>query len=115
MKSYLISLAIVASLLVPSAFAFAQQASSTPQGNGDPMNIGMPWGLTGYQTPLFSQGKSVTDKGGMVLSCPFFQGCFDLTQTPYYNTAMVSTVEQLKALGYTSATVASQWSGWLSL
>lgn len=111
---YLASVFLAAVLLVPAA-AFADIPTIITGGNGDPMNVTMPWGMTGYQTPVFATGQSVTDKGGVVLTCPFFEGCFDLTNTQYYNSAMLSTAQQLKAAGYTNSTIASQWSGWLNL
>lgn len=55
-------------------------------GNGNPGLIGMPWGLTGDQTPKFTSGTSVPDGYGHVLSCPWFfpAGCYDISKTQYF-------------------------------
>ncbi len=119
MKNAIAGLVLAASVLLPG-FAMAQstdcQATPTPascQGNGDPMNLTMPWGLTGYQSTLIKPGASVTDEGGWTLSCPveFRSGCFDITHTAYYRTQMLSIGQQLKALGYTGG----PFGGWIKL
>lgn len=105
------------------AIVFAGSASTTfaatdcsvdPCGNGDPMAVGMPWGLTGHQTPVVKPGATITDEAGYVDTCPFWYpaGCFDLTKTEYYRKAQIETARQLLALGYSKTNLPFQWKYW---
>lgn len=82
-----------------AAVASAQtvDCSVTPCGNGDPMLITMPWGLTGYQTPTVERGAIIDGGFGFVTVCPMWypihMKCFDLTGTDYWK-------NQLRVLGY---------------
>ncbi len=104
-----VGFAIGFSLLVSPLLAFADVAPSTV-GNGDPMNLGMPWGLAGYQTPVVKNGSLITDEHGYTMSCAFFQGCFDITHTDYYRQQMFSIATQLKKLGYSGG----MFGGWIA-
>lgn len=85
------------------------QSTSTPIvigtvmcGNGDPMLVSMPWGLTGHQTPQIVSGTTVSDTHGVESTCPAWygiMGCFDLTSTDYYKNQMRELARQLLALG----------------
>lgn len=85
------------------------QSTSTPIvigtvicGNGDPMKVGMPWGLTGYQTPQIASGTTVSDRHNVQSTCPAWygiMGCFNLTATDYYENQMRELARQLVALG----------------
>lgn len=92
----------------------ADVATTTPQ-NGDPMAVTQPWGLTGHETPVFGAGQSVTDRGGVTDTCPWFirWGCFDITRTSYYENRMTQNAQELVALGV--ADKFPSLSGWINL
>lgn len=68
-----------------------------PDGNGDPMKVGMPWGLTGEQTPVVKSGSKITDEAGTVDTCPAFftQGCFNIVKTNYYHESRLNVAKDL--------------------
>lgn len=83
-------------------------------GGGDPMNQGMPWGSTGYNTPQIKAGVTVTDEAGITDTCPtwYRAGCFDLSKTDYYRTQMRTIARNLQSSGWISQF--PKMMGWLS-
>lgn len=65
--------------------------------NGDPMKVGMPWGLTGEQTPVVKAGAKITDEAGTIDTCPAFftQGCFNIVKTNYYHESRLNVAKDL--------------------
>lgn len=84
-KVTLVSLLAVA-LLVPAGSVFADATTTpaviVPQGNGNPLLVQQPWGLSMSQSQqyVFPDGASITLKNGYVFTCPmwFPAGCVDL-------------------------------------
>lgn len=110
MKKTLLMLAVLIGVTFSGATAYAS-TTTDPVGNGDPMQIGMPWGLTGWETPRVPAGAIVIDEAGNADKCPdwFRMGCFDITRTQYYRDAMIETVRQIREYGFA---VPTQWLYW---
>lgn len=73
-------------------------------GNGDPMAVGMAWGLTGSQTPKIAAGASGVDEAGNSYTCPAWYnlgmgGCFDVPKTSYYGVQMRANARILQGIG----------------
>lgn len=93
-----VSVVVALGFMVPVAAFGLVDCSVTPTdptcvaGNGSPLTISMPWGLTGGETPTFAPGTSVKDAYGNTVTCPWWfppTGCYDITKTAYYRTAVL--------------------------
>lgn len=108
MKNILIIAVLFSSLAILGGAAPTEAATTCTilnpcPSNGDPMKIGMQWGLTGEQTPQVKAGVFVIDEAGNADQCPSWygrMGCFDITRTQYYRDSMIETARQLKELGF---------------
>jgi|HubBroStandDraft_6_1064221.scaffolds.fasta_scaffold1330654_2 hypothetical protein len=65
--------------------------------------------------PVVAAGSTVTDEMGVQYTCPWyvFEGCYDLTHTAAYRSAMQSTARQLIAEGFTAQS-APVFAGWIN-
>jgi hypothetical protein len=70
---------------------------------------------SGQNLPVVAAGVTVTDEMGVQYTCPsyVFQGCYDLTHTDAYRSAMQGLARQLLAEGFTAKT-ATVFAGWIN-
>lgn len=89
---------------------------STP--NGDPMSVGQPWGLNGYQTPRVASGSVIKDKYGISFTCPHwfgYMGCFNIVNTEWYINYQTASAKNLLSIYGNYAYIAFPYfSGWLN-
>lgn len=95
---------IILSAFVLLAVGFKAEAAATTTGNGDPNAVYQAWGLSGYQTPVIKSGVTVTDVGGLKVTCENFMshGCFNLVGTESYRNNMLSIARTLIATNQVS-------------
>ena len=65
------------------------------RGNGHPLLVTQPWGLTQSETVTVGEGDVVVDEAGSTTVCTLFHGCSDLTSTDFYRNNMIETARQL--------------------
>lgn len=107
MKNIIIAVAVLVGVagFVQSASALSCEPGAVDFvvcGNGDPMQVGMAWGLMGFQTPQIQSGETIVDEGNVKDVCPAWygkMGCFDINKTDYYRTRMIDTGRQIKTNG----------------
>lgn len=102
MKKALFILAAVVILgTVSHAYAADCSIAGECPSNGDPQAVVQAWGLTGAATPKVAAGTVITDAAGLTDKCPtwYFQGCFNLTSTSYYQNQMRALVKELTSKG----------------
>ena len=84
-------LAITAVNVTPALASVELAAKITPS-NGDPNRVVQVWGTDGYNTPKIAAGEG---------DCPvwYYNGCFDLTETSYYQNQMIELARQVVNAG----------------
>lgn len=110
MKQTLLSFAVL--VVLSPVFAFADTATTTPNGNGNPFTVSQVWGLTGAETPIISAGSTTVDTHGVTVFCDRLSPCSDLTRTSYYINSMLALARQLIASG--QAARFPMFAGWVS-
>lgn len=126
-----IVLVLSVGLMISPLFAYAAvDCSVTPSdptchvgGGTDPNLVTQVWGLTGYDTPHFKAGETITDQHGYTDTCPswypkaIFGACQNISGTQYYISRMNSLAQQLISIYGSKATAASQapmFVGWIN-
>lgn len=111
MKKILFAFAFVVIGVGFASSANAADCSVVVCGNGNPALIGMPWGLTGGETPTVASGTTIVDEMGVEDVCPSWypSGCYDITKTSYYREQMLELGRILKAAGWSGG----RFGGWI--